>query len=402
MDHATHILMSLFIVFLAAQVGSEIAQRLKMPSVVGQIAAGAAIGPSALAWAAPNEVLLVLSEIGAIFLLFSVGLETKLGDLRQVGKVAFQVAILGVIVPFVLGAGWAITAGFVPTKAAFVAAAFVATSAGITARVLQEIGVLSRLESRVILGAAIIDDVLAMLVLGVVTTLQTGGVDLKHIVVVLIQAIVFLGVVAVLGAKVMRRSSDLLALPLDPESPLAISLAICFGLAVAAAHIGLAAIIGAFLAGMILAETNHHKTLERDIKPILALMLPFFFVVTGMQVDLQLLANWNVIGVTLLVTALAVAAKIIGCGFGARSLGKRSAFIVGIGMVPRGEVGIIVATLGKQAGVFDASIYAIIIAMSLLTSMIAPPLLKMLFRNAPPDPEPEPPEPPPAQLVPQT
>ncbi len=384
MDHSSSVLLTLFIVFVAAQIGSEIAQRLKLPSVVGQIVAGMAVGPSILNWAQIHEPLEVFAEIGAVLLLFSVGLETKLADLRKVGKVALLVGVLGVIVPFVAGAGWALISGFNTPKAMFVAAAFVATSAGITARVLQELGVISRIESRVILGAAIIDDILAMLLLGVVTALQSGnGVDVMQLLSTMGLAVGFVGAVAVLGRFVMKRSSDLMDAPIDAESPLIISLAICLGLAVAAAYIGLAAIIGAFLAGLILAETEHRKSLEVNIKPIMAFIVPFFFVVTGMRVDIQVLGNWPVIGTLVVVTVLAILSKLVGAGLGARSLGTRSALIVGVGMIPRGEVGIIVASLGRQANVFGPTIYAVIIAMSLLTSVVAPPVLKRLFNQNP-------------------
>ncbi len=384
MNHATETLLSLFVAFVAAQVGGEIAQRLKLPSVVGQIAAGVAVGGSALGWVRPSEPLELLAELGAILLLFSVGLETRVADLKKVGGVALSVGALGVIVPFLFGGIWALASGFPTAKAMFVAAAFVATSAGITAKVLQELGALGRKEARIILGAAIIDDILAMLLLGVVTALQTeAGVDVLQLVKILGSAVAFVGVVALLGAKVMRRSEDLLEAPVDAESPLVISLAICLGLAVAAAYIGLAAIIGAFLAGMILAETRHRHALEHDTRPIMAFIVPFFFVATGTKVDVGLLADWGVVGTVLAVTALAVVSKLAGCGLGARSLGRKGALVVGVGMVPRGEVGIIVASLGQQARVFPASTYAVIIAMSLLTSVVAPPALKRLLKDAP-------------------
>lgn len=383
MDHGSGALLAILVVFVAAQIGSEIAQRLTLPSVVGQIAAGMVVGPSALAWVKINEPLSVFAEIGAVLLLFAVGLETNLADLRKVGKVALLVGVMGVIFPFVAGAGWAMAMGFETPKALFIAAAFVATSAGITARVLQELGVLSRIESRIILGAAIIDDILAMLVLGVVTALQSGtGIDLLQLLKVLGQALGFVVVVAVVGRYVMKRSSRLMDAPMDPESPLILSLAICLGLAVAAAYTGLAAIIGAFLAGMILSETQHRECLEHDTKPILAFIVPFFFVVTGMQVNLQLLGSWSVIGMVAVVTALAILSKLIGAAIGAKSLGSKSAMIVGVGMVPRGEVGIIIASIGQQAKVFSDTIYAVIIAMSLLTSVFAPPILKTQFKRS--------------------
>jgi Kef-type K+ transport system membrane component KefB len=369
-------------------VGAEIAQRLRLPAVVGEIAAGCVVGPFALGWVHLNEPLEVLAEIGAVLLLFSVGLETRAKDLRKVGKVATLVGVSGVILPFVLGALWAWLSGFETPKAMFIAAAFVATSAGITARVLQDMGVLSRIESRIILGAAVIDDILAMLLLGVVTALQGGeGINFLGLIFVLIQAIGFIALITFVGTKFMRRSSPLLEAPINPLSPLTLSLALCLGLAVTASYIGLAAIIGAFLAGMVLAESEQRHTLEKQTQPIMAFLVPFFFVVTGAKVNIGQLGNLRILGIVAIVTLLAIVSKLLGCGLGALSLGKKSALIVGVGMVPRGEVGIIVASLGLQAGVFSETIYAVIIAMSLLTSVFAPPVLKLLLSGMPSEPE---------------
>jgi len=383
--HTTEILLGLFIIFVAAQVGAELAQRLRLPAVVGEIAAGIVVGPSVLGWIHINEPLLVLSEFGAVLLLFSVGLETRVGELRRVGLMATLVGVAGVVLPFVIGAAWAILSGFPTPKAMFIAAAFVATSAGITARVLQDLGALSRIQARVILGAAVIDDILAMLLLGVVTSLQSGGaVNVGALVMVLVQAIGFVAVIALVGTRLMRRSSRLLDAPINPLSPLTLSLAGMLGLAAAASKLGLAAIIGAFLAGMVAAESTQRHALEKQIQPIMALLVPFFFVVTGAQVELAALATPSALLMLLVVTVLAVIGKLVGCGLGAWKLGRRSALIVGVGMVPRGEVGIIVASLGQQAGIFSGSVYAIIIGMSLLTSVLAPPVLKSLLAQLPP------------------
>ena len=383
MEHGSAALTSLLIAFLAAGVGGEVAQRLRMPAVVGQIVAGVAVGPSALGYLHIDEPLELLSELGAILLLFSVGLETRLADLRKVGSVALLVGVLGVVAPFVLGAGWAYLSGFSTAKAMFVAAAFVATSAGITAKVLQEMGALGRKEAKIILGAAVIDDVLAMLLLAVVSALQTkAGVDVLNLLKVLAEAIGFVGVVALLGTYAMRKRSRVLDAPRGSDSPLIVSFAICLTLAVASSTVGLAAIIGAFLAGMVLAETPHRKTLEHDFARISAVLVPFFFVVTGAKVDVGLLLNGPVLVSVLVVTVLAIVGKLVGCGFGAKSLGRRGAFAVGVGMVPRGEVGVIVAGLGQQAGVFPPRTYAIIVGMSLLTSVVAPPVLKRLLSGS--------------------
>jgi Kef-type K+ transport system membrane component KefB len=389
MAHTTEILFGLFIVFLAAQVGAEVAQRLKMPSVVGQIVAGAIIGPSVLGWIQINEPLEVLAEIGAVLLLFSIGLETRVDDLKRVGRLAMLVGVTGVIVPLAMGTVWARSSGFSTSQALFVAAAFVATSVGITARVLQELRVLTRLESRVILGAAVIDDILAMLLLGFVSALQVGnGVNVLGLILVAAQAIGFVVLIAVFGTRLMRRASNVVEKPLDPLSPLTISLVLCLGLAVAASHIGLAAIIGAFLAGMVAGEIRQRQTLEHQLQPITAFLVPFFFVVTGANVQVSQFGNIATLLTLLVIVALAVVSKLIGCGLGAWSLGRRKALIVGVGMVPRGEVGIIVASLGKQAGVFNDTIYALLIAMSLITSIMAPPILKILLKREKPEPQP--------------
>lgn len=382
MEHGTAALTGLLVAYVAALIGGEIAQRLKMPSVVGQILAGVAVGPHALGWLALSEPLSLFSELGAILLLFCVGLETKLMDLKKVGKTAFLVGVLGVVCPFVLGAGWAWASGFTTAKAMFVAAAFVATSAGITAKVLQELGALDRKEARIILGAAVIDDVLAMLLLAVVSALQRpNGVDLWQLLMILVNAVGFVCVVALLGTYIMKKRSGLLDAPLDHESPLSVSFVICLGLAVCSDHFGLAAIIGAFLAGMVLAETPHRKDLEHDFARVSAILVPFFFVVTGANVDVGLLSSGAVLTSVVVVTLLAILGKVVGCGLGAYSLGRRGALTVGVGMVPRGEVGVIVAGLGQQAAVFSPTTYAIIVGMSLLTSVVAPPVLKRLLVN---------------------
>lgn len=376
----TDALLALFVIFIAAQVGAEIVQRLGLPSVVGEIAAGCVVGPSVLGWVHVTEPLEILAEIGAVLLLFSVGLETQVADLKRVGRTAFTVGVAGVILPFLLGGAWALLAGFPTPKAMFVAAAFVATSAGITARVLHDLGVLGRTESRVILGAAVIDDILAMLLLGVVTAIQGGGsLNFGSLALVLLQAVGFVVLIGLVGTRIARRSSAVLDAPINPLSPLTLSLAGCLGLAFLASRLGLAAIIGAFLAGMVAAETRQRHTLEKQIQPIMAFLVPFFFVTTGAKVELAQLAGWPALGTLALVTVLAVVSKLLGCGLGALSLGRKSALIVGVGMVPRGEVGIIVASLGLQAGVFSGAVYAIIIAMSLLTSVLAPPVLKSLL-----------------------
>jgi Kef-type K+ transport system membrane component KefB len=382
MDHTTAILLEVFIIFAAAQAGGVAARWIRLPDVVGQIVVGCVVGPSLLGWITPSEPLEVLSEIGVVLLLFSVGLETRLEDVKRVGGSAFAVGVIGVIIPFVAGAFWAHSIGPDWPHSLFVAAAFVATSAGITAAVLKQMGALRRTESRVILGAAVIDDILAMLLLGVVVAIQAGGsLRVGRLLVVAGEAIGFVLVVGWLGTLMMRRGSKWLERMRDPMSPLLIVLVLCLGLAWIATRFGLAAIIGAFLAGMIASETRQRVQLEEQMQPLLALMTPFFFVLTGAKVELAALASGEALWLLLVATLLALATKLVGGWLGALRLGPRSALIVGVGMMPRGEVGIVVAALGLSVGVFGQQLYAVIIAMSLLTSVIAPPFLAMLLKE---------------------
>lgn len=387
MHHTSAILLTIFIIFVAAQIGAEVAQRLKLPGVVGEIAAGCVVGPSLLGWLTPEQImpgtpLDVLAEIGVVLLLFSVGLETRLDDLKKVGKSAVLVGVLGVIIPFGAGALWAHGSGFEWVNSLFVAAAFVATSAGITARVLQELGVLQRTESRVILGAAVIDDILAMLLLGVVSSLQGGGsLNVQSLLMTLGGALGFVAIIGWGGTKMMRRQSSWLEAPASPHSAFTLVLSLCLGLAWLSTKFGLAAIIGAFLAGMIASETRQRDTLEHQTMPLLSFLTPFFFVVTGAKINLSELANMDALVMLAVVTVIAIISKLLGGFLGALSLGKRSAAIVGFGMVPRGEVGVVIAALGLAAGVFSERIYAIVVAMSLLTAMVTPPVLAWLLKR---------------------
>lgn len=380
MEHTTAILLEVFIIFAAAQAGGWLARLVRLPDVVGQIVAGCVIGPSVLGWITPSEPLEVLSEIGVVLLLFAVGLETRIEDVKRVGGSAFAVGVIGVVIPFVVGAFWAHSLGPDWPRSLFVAAAFVATSAGITASVLKQMGVLRATESRVILGAAVIDDILAMLLLGVVVAIQAGGsLRIGTLAVVAAEAVGFVVVVGWLGTWMMRRSSKWLDRASNPMAPLLVVLILCLGLAWVSTRFGLAAIIGAFLAGMIASETHQRVQLEAQMQPLLVLLTPFFFVLTGAKVELAKLASGEALWMLLVATVLALLTKLAGGWLGAIKLGPRSALIVGIGMIPRGEVGIVVAALGLATGVFGDQLYAVIIAMSLLTSIIAPPFLALLL-----------------------
>ena len=371
------VLVSLFVVLLAAKVGDEIFKRLGQPALVGEILAGVVVGPSLLGLVEPTETLEVFAELGVVFLLFWVGLETRLSEMRAVGATAARVGVLGVIVPFVAGYG----AGAITDQSAetsvFIGAALVATSVGITSAVLIELGALASRAARTILGAAVIDDILAMVLLAVaVGVAEEGGVDVASILVVVGIATAFVLFVALGGTRIVARWPDVFHAPKFSESPLLPAVILCLGLAAFAAQIGLAAIIGAFLAGMVVAETKDRHDFEEEVAPLYAFFPPFFFAFIGIELELDAFADPLTVAALAGMTVLAFVTKYGAAWLAARPMGPRDARVVGLGMVPRGEVGIIVAGIGATTGVVEGELFAVIVGMSILTTLLIPPLLR--------------------------
>ncbi|CDM64994.1 cation:proton antiporter [Pyrinomonas methylaliphatogenes] len=376
----TGALVTLLVTLVAAKLTAEIFERLRQPAVVGEILAGIIIGPSMLRLVAPSPLIDALAELGVIFLLFSVGLETKPSAIFGVGKRAALVATLGVIVPFI--GGWALMRawGGGDTSALFLGTAMVATSVGITARVLSLMNLLDTPVSRIILGAAVIDDILGLLVLAVVSSVAAGEIKILELGLTAFAAIAFTAFVAFVGAPALNRLTPRLARLRIEHSLFIASLIICLGLSAAAAKIGIAAIIGAFLAGMALAEAieGAHDVHEQT-RGVTEFFVPFFLVNIGLQLDLSVFNNARVIAFALLVTLLALLTKLVGCGAGAWGMGWRRIAQIGVGMAPRGEVGIVVALIGLQLGVIGQEVYGVVLFMSVVTTLVAPPLLKVLF-----------------------
>ena len=374
------VLWTLFIMLVAAKAMAEVFERLRQPAVVGEILAGIIIGPSLLDLAAPSEITNTLAEIGVIFLLFTVGLETKPASIFRVGKSAAVVAVLGVILPFV--GGWLVmkARGGTSVEALFVGTAMVATSVGITARVLSNLGLLEAPTSRIILGAAVIDDILGLLVLAVVSSLAAGAVDYAALGATAVLAIGFTAFVALVGAPALTRLAPHIERLRINESFFVAGLVLCLGLSVAAAYIGVAAIIGAFLAGMALAEaTESNHAMHKQTSGVMEFLVPFFLVNIGMQLRLDIFRDASVIALAVIVTLVAVVTKLVGCGAGVWGMGWRRAAQVGMGMAPRGEVGIVVAQIGLSLGVIGAELFGIVLFMAVATTLLAPPFLKMLF-----------------------
>jgi Kef-type K+ transport system membrane component KefB len=378
------VLVALFVVLLAAKLGDELFKRIGQPALVGEILAGVIIGPSLLGLVEPDETLEVFAELGVVFLLFWVGLETRLSDMRDVGATAARVGALGVVVPFAAGYGAGLLLGESGATSVFLGAALVATSVGITSAVLIELQALATTAARTILGAAVIDDILAMVLLAVaVGVAAEGGVDLASISVVIALAVGFVVFVAIGGTRLVARWPDVFHAPKFSESPLLPAVILCLGLAAFAAQIGLAAIIGAFLAGMVVAETKDRHDFEEEVAPLYAFFPPFFFVFIGLEVELDAFTDLGTDALLVGMTVLAFATKFGAAWIAARPMGRDDALVIGLGMVPRGEVGIIVAGIGATAGVVEADLFAVIVGMSIATTLIIPPLLRRALARVP-------------------
>ncbi|HEX8368652.1 MAG TPA: cation:proton antiporter [Pyrinomonadaceae bacterium] len=380
------VIFDLFLMIVFAKLLAEIFERLRQPAVVGEILAGILIGPSLLGWVQPSEVIGVLAEIGVIFLLFMVGLETKPQAILKVGMKAAIVAVLGVIIPFAAGYLIMFLTGRSNIEAMFLGAALVATSVGITARVLSGMNLLDAETARIILGAAVIDDILGLLILAVVKSISTTGVNYLSLAVTAGLAIGFTVLVAGLIAPFLTRIAPKIQRLRIGDSLFIFGLILCLGLSVAAAYIGVAAIIGAFLAGMALAESaeDNHE-MHRQTRGLTEFLVPFFLVNIGMQLKLEIFRDASVIVLALVVTLAAVVTKLVGCGLAALDLGWRRAGQIGMGMVPRGEVGVVVAQIGltlvtvEGTRAIDDNLFGVILFMAVATTLIAPPFIKMLF-----------------------
>jgi Kef-type K+ transport system membrane component KefB len=372
----------MLVLFVSAKVMAEVAERLNQPGIVGEILAGVLVGPSVLGWLAPNEFLSAMSDLGAMFLLFRVGLEVKSSELIRVGGTATLVACSGVVVPFVMGASILLLYGAGVNESIFVGASLVATSVGITAQVLSAKGLLHEVSSKVILAAAVIDDVLGLLVLAIVSSLTRGKFNLLQLLLTGVLAAGFTVIVGRWGTHAMRRMSPHVERGLKvAEARFVVAVSLLFALAVLAVFTGVAAIVGAFLAGLALAESAEAR--ERDLaQGVSELLVPFFLAGIGLRVDLSAFTKPATAALAIVLLLAAILSKFIGCGLGAIGLGKAEALRIGVGMIPRGEVGMIVAQIGLGFGILTRSSYGVVVFMSVATTILAPPLIKLTYGKA--------------------
>jgi len=373
---------AMLVVFGSAKLLAEVAERFHMPGIVGGLFAGILIGPSGLGLIKYDDLLHALAELGVMFLLFQVGLQIKTSDLLKVGRTAMLVAVLGVIIPFLLGWAIMVAAGHPQIEAIFMGAAMVATSVGITAEVLASKGLLAHQTSRVILAAAVIDDVLGLLVLAVVSSMGEGrGVDFAGLATSATVSILFVAAMVKFGSPTVNFvMPKLLARLRSQEAEFAVAFSFLFLMALLATYSGVAAIIGAFLAGLALSESIGKRT-HTLASGAAELMVPFFLASIGLQLNLAVLMNPPVLALGLAILLAAILSKAVGCGLGAYSMGWKDASRVGLGMVPRGEVGMVVAQVGLVKGVVSQEAYGVAVFMAVATTIVAPALINLVYRD---------------------
>ena len=378
----------LLAILAAAKLLGALAQWIGQPAVLGELCAGVVLGGSVLGIVDPKtEVLHLLSELGVIILLLAIGLETDLKKLLKVGGASSAVALVGVVLPFALGYAVCLVLGLSDLIAVVAGAALTATSVGITARVLRDLNRLQEPESQIVLGAAVIDDVVGLIILAVVAGVARGeGISASGIVSTTLIAFGFLVATLLIGRLIVPPIVKRLSKIDLPGTPTTLALLSAFGLAWLADHAGSATIIGAFAAGLLIRETPDAREIEHGIATLGHFFVPLFFVVVGAAVDMTVfnpLHSEN--HRTLIIGGALVVAAVLGkflAGYAPFWI-RANKRVIGVGMIPRGEVGLIFAQMGLTSGVFDAAMFSAVALMVMVTTFMAPPLLKLLFPAVP-------------------
>ena len=372
----TSILLDILIVLVAAKVAAEIAERVGFPPVVAEILAGVVIGPSVLDLVGQEQTLQVLGEIGVILLLLQVGMEMDLGELRAVGRASVSVAVVGVVVPMIGGFGVSELFGYDAKTALFLGAALAATSVGITARVFSDLRALATVEARTVLGAAVADDVLGLVILTVVVRIASeGSVSVLSVLGIFSIALAFLVATTAVGSRAAPPLFQFLhRFARSPGTLVALALAFTLAFAELADAAELAPIVGAFVAGLSLSRSTVSDRITRDLAPVGHLFIPVFFLEIGIDAKVEAFFDPTVLAIGGALFAVAVIGKLVAAVGAAGSPGDKR--LIGLGMIPRGEVGLIFATIGLGETILDQDQYAALLLVVLATTLVAPPLLR--------------------------
>jgi|Deesub1362A_J573_1020465.scaffolds.fasta_scaffold08444_2 Kef-type K+ transport system membrane component KefB len=375
------ILWQIFAAFSFAKVLGFFFKRIKQPEVIGELLAGAILGPYILHLFAPEGFISIFAEIGVIILLFLVGLETKIDELKEVGAQAVSVGILGVLFPFAFGFATGRLWGYPFVENLFLGTILVATSVGITIRVLSELGYIKRKSAKIILGAAVLDDILSLIILSIVKNVALGKVNWFEITLLIVEAGFFIFFLLSVGTRIIRRSTKKISVLLTPPLRFELSLIFCLGLSLLAEYIGLAAIVGAFMAGLVLSESSDYEELIGRFEPIGWFLTPFFFILMGSFINPYSFLEGKILLVMLVLTLVAIFSKAVGSYLGAIRSKRQTALEVAIGMIPRGEVGIVIAGIGLSSKAIELEIYTAAMGMVILTTFITPFLIKAFYKR---------------------
>jgi len=382
------LLISLIVIWVSAKLLGELAERLKLPAVLGEILAGAIVGSHALGLVPQHEFLQLLAEVGVIVLLFEVGLQTDLIGLLRVGPKSLVVALVGVALPMASGYLLGLVFHLSFSAALLVGAALSATSIAISSRTLSDLGALESEEGRIVLGAAVLDDVLGLMILSVVVAVVSGQAATPLFIgMTTLRAVLFI-VVALVGGHLLAKPLLRLVDSMTVRGALVVA-ALVFAMvfALLSDRAGLAPIIGAFAAGVVLARTHRAKFIEERLRPIASIFIPIFFVSVGASVDFTALSPVTPQGrLMLLFTAAIIVVAFAGklaCGLGAWGKGMRRG-LIGMAMVPRGEVGLVFAQVGLTRGVLDSQTAAVVVIMVFVTALVTPLGLSLMLRRRPP------------------
>ncbi|WP_028544769.1 cation:proton antiporter [Paenibacillus taiwanensis] len=375
------LMLMLLIILVATKLAGDLSVRLGQPSVLGKLLVGILIGPAVLGWVNEGHLISEMAEVGVILLMFIAGLETDMDQLKKNWKSAFAVAVGGIILPFIGGYAGGVAFGLDNTQSMFIGLLLCATSVSISVQTLKDMNQLSSREGTTILGAAVVDDVLVVIMLAFMLSLLGGSTDVSIGLVIGKKVLFFVGAI-LLGWLVVPRVMKWLAPLQVSEAVISAALIICFFFSYGAEWLGVAGIIGAFAAGIAISQTKFKHEVEHKIEPIAyAIFVPIFFVSVGLKVSFEGLGEhiWFVV----VFTVIAILTKLIGCGFGARLTGfnRKSAIGIGAGMVSRGEVALIIATTGLAGNLFDVQYFTPIVIVVILTTLVTPPMLKVAFKG---------------------
>lgn len=372
------ILLQIFAAFAGARLLGHLLARLGQPAVIGELLAGALLGPHLLDVVHHTGFLEALSELGVIMLLFMAGLETHIRELAETKLAAILVAVLGATLPFLAGLAGGFAFRLPLEESLFVATALTATSVGITVRVLRDLGYQDRRSVRIILAAAVLDDVLGLLALSLVAAYAQGQANVLEFALLAVEAVGFVAVIGFAGPRLVGRLAGWIT-SFSTATIFEGGIILMLALSLLAQWIGLAAIVGAFLAGLTVAELKQHTAIESRFEPLAWFFTPFFFVYIGSFLDLGAFTEGMVLAEIAAFTAIAVVTKYLGAVLGSRREGSRTAREVGVGMIPRGEVGIVVAGIALASGRLGDASYTAIIGMVLVTTVVSPYLIKAVF-----------------------